>query len=82
MAAQSHHCHLPILEVARDLVTRSVQSNDIQRLIARGSEGGSCKSKVEALIASPHAGYGRVKMMREEEEEGEERRNWKHRWTA
>ena len=33
MAAQGYLCHLPVLQEARDFVTRSMQSNDIQRLV-------------------------------------------------
>ena len=34
MAAQRYLCHLPNLEEARDFVNRSMQANDIQRLMA------------------------------------------------
>ena len=34
VAAQGYLCHLPILQIARDFVTRSMQSHDKQRLIA------------------------------------------------
>ena len=34
VTAQCHLCHLPVLEGERDFITRSMQSHDIQRLIA------------------------------------------------
>ena len=33
MATQSHLCQLPILQEKRDLVTRLVQPNDVQRVV-------------------------------------------------
>ena len=35
VAAQGHLCQLPILQEKRELVTRPIQPNDMQRLVAR-----------------------------------------------